>query len=142
MKYVIDSSVAFKWHVKETDTDKALRIRDDFLKGIHELHAPDFFPIEMVHSITRAERQGRITQAEGAQILVDLLNTLPDLHSILPDLLPIAYAISSSMRIGAYDCLYVALADRENCEFITADDKLVRNLQPTFPFILALSSLP
>jgi len=142
MKYVMDSSVTFKWSVKEADTDKALAIRHEFLQGVHELHAPDFFPIEIAHSITRAERQGRILQSEGVQIMVDALNTLPILHAILPDLLPIAYAISSKMRVGVYDCLYVALADREKCEFITADNKLVKNLQPAFPLIVALSDLP
>jgi predicted nucleic acid-binding protein len=46
------------------------------------------------------------------------------------------------MRIGIYDCLYVALAEREGCELITADDKLIRNLQAQFPFIISLASLP
>ena len=35
-----------------------------------------------------------------------------------------------------------ALAEREGCLFITADDKLVRNLQGRFPFIVPLASLP
>lgn len=53
-----------------------------------------------------------------------------------------AFAIASQFRIGVYDCLYVALAEREGCEFVTDDDKLVKNLQPQFPFIVALASLP
>jgi predicted nucleic acid-binding protein len=142
MKYVIDSSVAFKWSVKEVDSDKADAILTDFLMGIHELHAPDFYPVELAHSITRAERQHRITQAEGVRIFADQLVTMPVLHVSLPDLLPVAYAISSKMRIGVYDCVYVALADRENCEFITADNTLVKNLQSSFPFIVPLSSMP
>ena len=131
MKNVIDSSVAFKWSVKEAD----------FLAGVRELLAPEFYPAELAHSITRAERQKRITPAEGAAMLADHLKMMPTLHSILPDLLPIAYAISSKMRIGVYDCLYVALADREQCELITADDKLIKTLQPSFPFIVALASM-
>ena len=27
-------------------------------------------------------------------------------------------------------CLYIALAEREHCELVTADDKLLRNVQP------------
>lgn len=50
MEYVIDSSVAFKWFVAEVDTDRAIRLRDDFLTGAIELVAPDFFPIEIAHS--------------------------------------------------------------------------------------------
>jgi predicted nucleic acid-binding protein len=45
-------------------------------------------------------------------------------------------------RHGVYDCLYVALAEREACALLTADAKLFNNLQPTFPFITSLASLP
>jgi predicted nucleic acid-binding protein len=56
--------------------------------------------------------------------------------------LPKAFAIASQFRIGVYDCLYVVLAEREGCELLTADDRLVRALQSTFPFITSLASLP
>jgi predicted nucleic acid-binding protein len=141
MKRVLDSSVGFKWVVAEDDTDKALRLRDDFRNAAVELLAPDIFPIEVSHGLTRAERQKRITPTEGATYLADLLRLLPYLHPSLA-LLPRAYEISSQMRVGIYDCLYVALAEREQCELITADDKLVNNLQAQFPFIVPLSSLP
>lgn len=39
------------------------------------------------------------------------------------------------------DALYVALAEREGCELITADDRLVRALQPSYPFVISLSTL-
>jgi predicted nucleic acid-binding protein len=141
MKYVLDSSVAFKWLVLENDTTKALRLRDDFRKQVLELIAPDIFPVETVHSLTRAERQGRVTTQQGVQLFQDFLSHLPRLHLSLP-LLPRAYAISSQARIGVYDCLYVALAERQGCEFITADDKLLKNLGPQFPLIVSLASLP
>ena len=141
MRRVLDSCVAFKWHLPEVDSDKALRIRDDFLDGLDELLAPDVFTIEFAHAITRAERQGRITPIDGALHLQDMLATLPDLYSHLP-LLPRAYEISSNSWIGVYDCLYVALAERERCELITSDEKLVRSLQADFPFITTLASVP
>jgi len=46
------------------------------------------------------------------------------------------------MRVGIYDCLYVALAEREGCELVTADDKVLRVLQPQFSFITSLAALP
>ncbi|MCI0685515.1 MAG: type II toxin-antitoxin system VapC family toxin [Gemmataceae bacterium] len=60
MKYVLDSNVAFKWGVPEPDSDKANRLRDAFRNSLHEFLAPDFFPIELGHALTRAERQNRI----------------------------------------------------------------------------------
>ena len=61
MKYVIDSSVAFKWVVPEPDSDKADRLREDFRNAVHELIAPGVFPVEVGHALTRAERQRRIS---------------------------------------------------------------------------------
>jgi predicted nucleic acid-binding protein len=139
MKYVLDSCVSFKWHVREDDSDTAIRLRDDFIAGLHELLAPDVFPVEIAHSLTRAERQGRITPAEGAIRMQDMFATLPALHPYLP-LLPRAYEISSRFRRGVYDCLYVALAEREGCEMLTTDVKLASDLS-AFPIVL-LSSLP
>lgn len=141
MRYILDSSVGFKTLVAETDSSKAQQLCDDYRQGIQELLAPDVFPVEIAHSITRAERQARITPTQGALLLTDMLNRLPRIYPSLP-LLPRAYTISSVARIGVYDCLYVALAEREGCELVTADDKLIKNLQVRFPFIVSLASLP
>jgi len=139
MKYVLDSNIAFKWVVTEPFSDRAIQLRDDASTGIHQLIAPDVFPIEVAHALTRAERQGRIVRPKSAILLADVLSTPPRLDSYLP-LLTRACEISSSLRSGVYDCLYVALAEREQCSFITADDRIIKNLQPTFPFIVPLSS--
>jgi predicted nucleic acid-binding protein len=141
MKYVLDSCAGFKTLLAEQDSDKAQELCDDYRTNVHELHAPDVFPVEIAHGITRAERQARITPAEGALLLTDMLTRLPVMHVSLP-LLARAYQISSDASIGVYDCLYVALAEREGCELVTSDDKLIRNLQGRFPFIVALASMP
>jgi predicted nucleic acid-binding protein len=141
MKYVVDSCVAFKTLFAEADSAKAIQLYDDFQNGTHELLAPDVFPPEIAHAMTRAERQGRISPAQGAILLADILNRLPRLYPSLP-LLPRAYAISSAARIGVYDCLYVALAEHEGCEMVTTDTRLLANLQAQFPFILSLASIP
>ena len=142
MKYIIDSSVAVKWVLAEKDDAKARLIRDDFRKGTHQLFVPEVFTTELAHALTRAERQGRLTPGDAlASFWTNVMTTPPQLVPSVP-LSPRAIEISSQMRIGVYDCLYVALAEHEQCEFITADDRLVRNLQPMFPFILALSAIP
>src|SRR5262245_42766775 len=114
MKRVVDSSVAFKWPVIEALTDKARLLRDDFRNSLVELLAPDIFPVEIAHALTRAERQGRVPMSYAGVFLADVLTTLPNLHSYLP-LLARATEISSQHRVGVYDCLYVALAEREGC---------------------------
>lgn len=141
MKYVIDSSVAFKWVVPEALADKANLLRDDFRNQLHQLLAPDIFPFEIAHALTRGERQGRLAVGQALALWTEVMTTVPQLATAL-SLSPRAIQISSQMRIGIYDCLYVALAELERCELVTADDKLVKNLQAAFPFVKALSTLP
>jgi len=141
MKRVLDSSVGFKWVVPEIDSDKALRLRDDYRKGLAELIAPDIFLVEIAHALTRAERQKRITPAQGALALADVISTQPQLYGHIA-LLPRAYEISSHRKVGVYDCLYVALAEREGGDLVTADDRMLKVLQPHYPFLVALGSLP
>jgi predicted nucleic acid-binding protein len=142
MRYVLDASVALKWVLPEPDTPKAIRLRDDYSAGVHDLLAVDVFPAEVGHALARAERRGLIPVGGGAPRLADVLRTLPRLYPSLPDLLPRAFAIASAARHGVYDCLYVALAEREGCELITADAGLVTKLQGQFPFITLLASFP
>jgi len=41
MKYVLDSSVGIKCLLRESESDKAIRVRDNFIAGLHELLSPD-----------------------------------------------------------------------------------------------------
>jgi predicted nucleic acid-binding protein len=67
------------------------------------------------------------------------MQTPPALHPYL-SLLARTTAISSETRLGVYDCVYVALAERERCEVVTADLRLVNVLQKDFPFVIPLSA--
>jgi predicted nucleic acid-binding protein len=138
MKYVLDANIALKWILAEPDSPKALQLRDDFGKGIHELIAPDIFQCEIAHALTRAERQKRIAVGQSGLFWADVMSTCPHLTPS-GSLVPRAIAVSSAARIGFYDCLYLGLAEREGCELVTADEKLVKSL-PGSP-ILSLSSL-
>jgi predicted nucleic acid-binding protein len=120
MKDVLDTNVALKYVLPEKDDDKAIRIRDGFRQGIHGLHSPDVFPIEVAHSLAKAERRGDIKQGEGSHKMADVFTYMPNLPAYLA-LLPKALAIASQFRIGVHDCLYVVLAEREGCELLTAD---------------------
>ena len=120
---------------------RAVRLRDEYRNGVHELLAPDLFLAEIANALVSAERQGRIRAGESAVFLIDVLSAAPALH-LTPALLVRGMEIALATRHAVYDCLYLALAEREGCELVTADDKLVRNLRPSFPFIVDLKNLP
>jgi predicted nucleic acid-binding protein len=141
MRYVVDASTAVRWVLPTPLQAKALKLRADYQQTIHELIAPSHFPGEIASALTKAERQKLIPVGDAHLLIQDILNTPPALHAI-DSLFYRAVEISSRTRSGFYDCLYVALAEQENCALITADDKLINALQGQFSFILSLASFP
>lgn len=124
MKYILDSSVGLKFVLSEKDSDKALNLLD----GGHSLLAPDVYCTEVAHVLSKLFRQGHLTERQARENYIDLLDTRPALK-LTTRLLPEAWEISLRTRCSIYDALYVALAEREQCEMITADEKLVNNLK-------------
>ena len=78
----------------------------------------------------------------GSVLLAEVLSTPPQLVPSFPDLITRAFALASQAQIGVYDCLYVALAEREGCDFITAETVWCAHSRDNSPsFCLLLRSL-
>lgn len=138
MKYILDASIAVKWVLPEPDSPMALTLEADYRNQVHELLAPETFPVEVAHALTKAERRNLLLAGETATRLARVLSYPPLLHNYLP-LLAYAVDLASQARIGVYDCLYIALAKVEQCRVITADQRLLN----TFPGdTTSLGSLP
>jgi predicted nucleic acid-binding protein len=141
VKYVLNASVAACWVLRNPLQAKALKLPAECQQNIHELIAPSHFPGEIASALTKAERQKLIPVGDAHLLIQDILNTPPVLYAI-DALFYRAVEISSQTRSGFYDCLYVAPAEQENCELVTADDRLINALQSQFSFIISLASLP
>jgi predicted nucleic acid-binding protein len=141
MRYVLDASDALCWVIPRPLTPNAVRLRDEYRRQVHELLAPAVIIDEVAGALTKAERQKDIGVGQAASLFLKVMNSPPVLipHA---GLVARAIEISSRTRSGYYDCLYLALAEREGCELVTADQKSVNNLAPHFPFIMPLASLP
>jgi predicted nucleic acid-binding protein len=141
MRYVLDASAALRWVLPRPNSGKALQLRADFQNSVHELIAPSIFSGEVASALTKAERQKLIAVGDARPLLGRVMRTPPVMHPYEP-LLDRAVDISSQTRSGLYDCFYAALAEREGCELVTDDQKLIANLRAHFPFIVPLASLP
>jgi predicted nucleic acid-binding protein len=138
VKLVIDANVGWKALVPEQNSDTALKLLDGFRKGMHELLGPDLYPIEIGNILVTAARSGKVKSGDLTAMYAELMASLPIIHQSI-SLFPRAFDIASQTRASVYDALYVALAEREGCDLVTADDKLVKAL-PGFP-IVSLASL-
>jgi predicted nucleic acid-binding protein len=123
---VVDASVACKWFIAEADTEAA----EALLAGDEPLVAPDLIVPEVCKVACVKLRRGEIV-AEQAASMVD---GLPDmLDELVPsvELAARAFAIASALAHPAYDCFYLALAERRGTRLVTADRRLVEQLAET-----------
>jgi len=96
--------------------------------------APDILPAEIASAFLRAVRRGRLTFSEAIEAVRELVATPVRLYPSSA-LLERALQIAHTYQQGLFDCLYVALAEREGVELWTGDERLVNALSLHFPFI-------
>lgn len=119
MKWVVDASVALKWIIPEPDSPLANSVRQS-----RDFVAPDLLVAECVNAIWRRSRMEGYSpqQREEALLLVRHLNI--ELRSTR-ELAVRAGLLAEALDHPAYDCFYLALAERVDGYFMTADTKLI-----------------
>ena len=120
MTVVVDASVAVKWVLPETGSDRAAAIRtaDD------DLMAPSLVHAEIGSAIWRAVLRGDVPAAEARRDLKVAVGHYRRIIS-LAELVDRALELATRLRHPIYDCFYLALAERERCALITADRRLI-----------------
>jgi predicted nucleic acid-binding protein len=120
---VVDASVAVKWVIPEVLSAEADRVRD----GDDAVLAPDLLLVEVANALWKKTAAKEISPRE-ADTAFDLLRRSGiDLRPTAP-LLPRALEVARSLGHPVYDCVYLALAEREGMAFVTADRRLLRRL--------------
>lgn len=138
-KIVVDSSVAVKWFVIETDSMKARQILLEFKQGLWEFLAPDLIYAEYGNIIWKKQIFQGFDEADANSALEDFQDiqfTITPARFILKE----AFQIAVKHKRTFYDSLYLALSVKENCEFVTADEKFYNSVSKDFPKIILLSN--
>jgi predicted nucleic acid-binding protein len=68
----------------------------------------------------KKQLHGEIEGFSAARILDSFGRVAIEMFALAP-LLPAAFAIASAARHSVYDCLYLALAERQDCPLVTGD---------------------
>ncbi len=118
MRLVVDASVAAKWVLKEPDSEPARRVAREA-----ELLAPDLLWAELGNVLWRRQRLGELSPLDARGMLLTLRAVPVQTYALFP-LLPLALEIAVTIGHSIYDCVYLALADQEDCRVVTADRRL------------------
>ncbi len=133
MQHVVDASVVAKWFLPEAHKDKAEKLLRDFLDEKVQLTAPDLLVAEVGNILwKRCNLLRDISSLQAAQSYDDFLAIgLPLSASPTIAASALKFAMEEHHRI--YDMLYIALAEEQSCDFVTADEKLVNKCGGRFP---------
>ncbi|HEV2364635.1 MAG TPA: type II toxin-antitoxin system VapC family toxin [Caulobacteraceae bacterium] len=118
MSVVIDASVAVKWVLDEPGSEQAAELRSE------ELLAPSLWLAEAANVLWSRTRSGEISAAEAAERLARLMDAPVATTPIEADIIA-AHRLANGLSHPVYDCLYLALALREDTHLITADGRFV-----------------
>ena len=120
MNLVVDASIGLKWFIEEPRSSAARKILE---KGA-TLIAPDIFIPEICNVVWKKMKNQEITAEQGRAIVSNLPMFLDHLVSS-SDVAGRAFELAVQFNHPVYDCLYLALAERESITLVTDDAKLV-----------------
>lgn len=121
-RFVIDASIAVKWVVEEDGTSQALVLRQKAM-----LIAPELLVAECANILWKKVQRDQLL-SEEAHLAARLLQRAEIELLPMRSLFEAATQMAIELDHPAYDCLYVASAVENACQFVTADERLLRKL--------------
>ncbi len=118
---VVDASVAAAWILEEAFSPAAMAQ----LGTGEALIAPELLVTEVGNALWKAWRRGEASadQLTGSEVVLD--GAVTAWHPLL-SLMPHALALARRLNHPIYDCVYLALAQRDGLPLATADRRLAR----------------
>lgn len=136
MLFIPDASVVSRMRLADEEDSELAR---SFMRRFRrDLFAPDLILFEVANAMQKAVAARRITVAEGWTALDELPGEVRALVPSAP-LLPLAFAVATELPHPVYDCVYLALAERDDALVVTADDAFLDKLRGTSQAEFALS---
>ena len=120
--FVIDASIAVKWVVEESGTAEALVLRQNA-----KLIAPELLVAECANVLWKKVQRHELLKEE-ALLAARLLQGAEIELLPMQSLLEAAVRMSIEIDQAAYDCVYLALAIDNKCQFVTADERFLRKI--------------
>jgi len=122
---VLDASIILKLIFEEKDTPLALQLRENHITGEDKIAAPELLYYELANVLAT---KVLISVKNASSALAKIFNLEIETFTLGIEEFLSSIGVSHKYTISVYDASYVVLAERLNCDFITADVKLFRKI--------------
>lgn len=138
---VIDASVVAKLYLRDEKwLDKADEVFRQFGNGELELLAPRLISYEVPAAICKASSRQRLESAKALEAIRRFWSLRLPVFEETASLLEEAFRLAHIYGCALYDAIYLALAKDLDWPFVTADEKLHRDLRYKVPYLILLPS--
>ncbi len=130
---VVDAALALKWVTKEPSSRAAKELLQDWKERDVGTIAPGLLPYEVAEVLHRRVERGELSHKKARDRLKAIMEAGPvllDLKALHTEALELAHALE---RSSAYETHYLALAEREDCEFWTGDKTFWEAAKDAYP---------
>jgi predicted nucleic acid-binding protein len=125
---VIDASVVVKWFIEESDSDKALILRDRFIGGEVELYVPTLLYFEVLNALKYSQLFKPSELQDAGESLENYgFKVITIKNEIRKHMINVAIDCDLSI----YDASYLGVSIGLEKVFCTADEKIIKKLPPT-----------
>lgn len=145
-KVVVDASIAIKWVIREDDSNTAEALLTYWIKHGVVMTAPFLLASEVINILYRNTKNGKMPLDEAKRSLEAVIfpSFTFDLDYIRePKFFVRAMEFAGRFKLPAtYDAHYLALAEREQCEFWTADARLYHAVREQLAWVRLMADDP
>ena len=138
---MIDASLVLKWYLADEEFgETSLRLLQRYLDDEIELLAPTLLEYEILNALVYAQRKGRIEPENISLALEGFFDLGMDLAPVA-NLFPRILFFCQNYKCSAYDSSYLALAEAEGIDLITADRKLFATVKTDLKWVKWIGDL-
>jgi predicted nucleic acid-binding protein len=128
-KVVVDASVALRWVLRDEKEARVDALLEKWAAGLTEMLALPLFLAEVTNALYLSVRRKRLS-LEEAELALRTIMQLGVQVTQPSDLYPRSLRLAANYgAANAYDAQYVALAEMQNCELWTADERLATSMK-------------
>ena len=140
-RIVIDASVILKWFLSDEEySQSALALLDKYVSFELEIVAPSLLEYEVLNGLQIARKRGRIPQDNTIMAVEGFLGLEIEKKDISSFYSWIMH-FSEAYNLTVYDASYLAVADEEGIELVTADESLYDRVKTNLKWIKWLGDI-